>query len=115
MPEVDDPHHAGVLDRRQQQGLAAKALADIGGQRQVFAQHFERHLATERDLLGEVDQAHASAAEQLLDPKAAVEHQRARGQPHLRGEMGLGQLRAHSSTTMAQVTDLARKHAWWAR
>ncbi|MBS1152727.1 MAG: hypothetical protein H6Q89_4425 [Myxococcaceae bacterium] len=78
--ELDHPHHRRVVDRGEQPRLALEPLGHPRLEVEILAQHLHRHGATEGQLGGAVDQPHSAAAEQGVDPEAAVEDQRAGGE-----------------------------------
>ena len=62
--ERDD---VGVVDRGREVRLALEARPEVGVLRQLVGQQLEGHLAAQLALLGEVDDAHAAAAQDPLD------------------------------------------------
>ncbi len=62
--ERDD---VGVVDRGREVRLAVEAGPEVGVLRQLVGQQLEGHLAAQLALLGEVDDTHATAAQDPLD------------------------------------------------
>src|SRR5262249_3709171 len=58
-----DAHHRRVLDRREQQRLAAEALGHVGALAEVALEDFERDLPTQRNLDSEVHLGHPATAD----------------------------------------------------
>jgi hypothetical protein len=58
-----------VVDRGRDVRLAHEALAELLVPGQLVRQHLQRDLAGEPDLLSDVDDAHAAAAEDRSDPE----------------------------------------------
>ena len=95
-----------MIERRREPRLAGEALAEarVGGV--PGGDHLDRHLALEARLLGAVHDAHAAAAEQLLEPEAAdlVGERRQRGLGGLLGNRcrgsARGAARVRASTPM---------------
>ena len=65
-----DRDHVGVVDRGGQPRLAQEPLAEALVRGQLRGQQLQRHPALQAQVLGQVDDAHAAAAEQRLDPVA---------------------------------------------
>ena len=61
-----DGHHIGVVEPRRQSGLALETFpeARIGAARQ----HFQRVVAGEPGVAGQVHRAHAARSQQAFDP-----------------------------------------------
>ncbi len=76
---------------------------DLGVARELRRQHLDRHLALEREVVGEEDGAHAARAEQPLDHVASVEQPR---QPLL--ELGGRVAMAHLARGAARDVHAAR-------
>ena len=86
-----DRDDVGVVDRGREVGLAVEPRAEVGVVGQLVGQQLERHLAPQFALLGEVDDAHAAAAE---DPLDAV-------RPEVGAEARVGTRRGHGATNRA--------------
>ena len=67
---VVDGDDVGVIDRRGNARLAQKPLAEALVLGEVWGQKLERHLAPQPLVVGAVDDAHTTAADQRLDPIA---------------------------------------------
>ena len=65
-----DRDHVRVVERRGEPGLADEPLPEAFVLGELGREHLERDLPLEPVVLGEVDDAHAAAAERALDPVA---------------------------------------------
>src|SRR5204862_1286362 len=62
-----DGDDVGVVERGGDLGFALEAFGGVGAVSELQRQDFEGDGAVELDLVGEVDERHAAAAEQLVD------------------------------------------------
>ncbi len=67
---VVDRHHIRMFERHGELRLAREAFAETLIQRQVGRHQLERDCSLQPQIVGSVDHAHPTAAEQLLDPIA---------------------------------------------
>ena len=78
LADLVDGADIGVIQRRGRARLAAQPL-DCGRMiTRLRRQHLDRHLPSERDVLGTEDEPHAAAAELIDDPvvrEGAADHQ----------------------------------------
>ena len=79
---VVDRNHVRMVEPGCTLRLAHEPLAEARVVRQRRREHFERDLAPEADVLGEVDDAHAAAAEQRFDPVPGQHRADARSLAH---------------------------------
>ena len=67
---VVDRHDVRVVDRSGELRFAEEPVAEPLAVRELGREQLERHLASEPDVLGEVDHAHAAPPDHALDPVA---------------------------------------------
>ena len=70
LPRVVDRDDVWMVDRRSQPRLAMEALAEALVLRQLRSKQLEGDLALEREILGEVDDAHAAPADDRVEAVA---------------------------------------------
>ena len=68
-----DGDDVGVIERGGDLGLALEALGGVGAVGELQRQDLERDGAVELDFVGEVDERHAAAAEELVDLELAAQ------------------------------------------
>lgn len=70
-PSLIDRNHVRVVDRGGQPPLRAEPLLEGFVARELVTHQLERHLSSEREVLGPKDGAHPSPTDQLFDPVAS--------------------------------------------
>ena len=70
LARVVDRHHRRVLEASGEAGLAQEALAEAAAVGELAGDHLQRHRPVEADVGSAVDDAHATARDQLFDPVA---------------------------------------------
>ncbi len=71
LARVVDGHDIRMVEGSRQPRLDEEALAEVGILRQLWREQLERHAAVQRQIVGAVDDAHATAAEISLLPARA--------------------------------------------